>query len=54
MAIYLDAGTTYTKAIVVNESVLDLLPYLHHEQNGRKYYIFPSKLLKNMNFMVVF
>ncbi len=52
MAIYIDAGTTYTKAIVVNESVLDLLPYLHHEQNGRKYYIFPSKLLKNMNFKI--
>ena len=49
MAIYLDAGTTYTKAIVVNESVLDLLPHLHHEQDGRKYYIFPSKSLKNMN-----
>ncbi len=52
MAIYLDAGTTYTKAIVVNESVLDLLPHLHHEQNGRKYYIFPSKSLKNMNLNV--
>lgn len=52
MAIYIDAGTTYTKAIVVNESVLDLLPYLHHEENGRKYYIFPSKNLKNMNLQI--
>ena len=45
MTLYLDAGTTYSKIIAVDESI----DYpLFKELDNRKYYIIPSKEIKNL------
>lgn len=48
---YLDAGTTYSKIIQMgfNDSSDKLLPYFLKEENQKKYYILPSKFLKDLN-----
>lgn len=47
---YLDAGTTYSKLIELgNESTYSsLVPYKVKEENNKKYYILPSKLIKTL------
>lgn len=45
--IYLDAGTTYTKIITIDESFCD--DYFVKSENGKSYYIMPSNFLKGMN-----
>ena len=45
MTLYLDAGTTYSKIIAVNEVVGNLKPVKTEENNS--YYIIESKFLKN-------
>ena len=47
MAIYLDAGTTYSK-IICDNKILDE-SYLSNEKNGKYYYILPSKIIKEQN-----
>lgn len=47
MAIYLDAGTTYSK-IISDERILSE-SYLLNEKNGKYYYIIPSKIIKEQN-----
>lgn len=49
---YIDAGTTYSKIIETGsaDTTIVLKPYLVKEQNGKKYYILPSKMLKTINF----
>jgi len=49
MSVFVDAGTTYTKIITVNEINSDLLPYLHHEFEDKKYFLLPSKLFRSLN-----
>lgn len=49
MAIFVDAGTTYSKIITIDEEVKILLPYFHHENGNKKYYILPSKSLRPLN-----
>lgn len=48
-AFYLDAGTTYSKVIQVGNNIEDILkPFLKKEKDKNKYYILPSKLIKNL------
>lgn len=47
MTLYLDAGTTYSKIIAVNEVVGNLKPVKTEENNS--YYIIESKTLKDYN-----
>lgn len=47
MAIYLDAGTTYSK--IISDSPIFTEEYLIKKQNDRYYYILPSKIVKQKN-----
>ena len=51
MAIYLDAGTTYSK-IISDEKILDESHFCY-EKSGRFYYILPSKIVKEKNIVPV-
>ncbi len=52
MAVFVDAGTTYSKIITINENLSCLVPYFHHEVNEKKYFILPSKIFKSLNLPV--
>lgn len=49
MAIFVDAGTTYTKIVTVGEDVSTLMPYFQHEFGDKKYFILPSKMFRKLN-----
>lgn len=52
MAIYVDAGTTYSKIISIDELPIDLLPYRVKEYKNRHYFIVPSMVLKNFDLKI--
>ena len=47
--IYLDAGTTYSKIIGVNNNIEILDDYLIKKSETKNYYIIPSSLVKSLN-----
>ena len=47
MAIYLDAGTTYSK-VISNDKIFDNDFFLKNF-DGKNYYILPSKIIKEQN-----
>lgn len=47
MAIYLDAGTTYSK-VITNDKILDE-KFCIKNYDGKNYYILPSKIIKEQN-----
>ena len=52
MSVFVDAGTTYSKIIVIDDDISALSPYFHHESSGKKYYLLPSKMLRTLNLPV--
>ena len=50
MSIYLDAGTTYSKIITINESLSGIKPV--KEFGNRTYYILESKFIKDLNLRI--
>ena len=52
MAIFVDAGTTYSKIITIDDEPQVLIPYFHHEIGNKRYYLLPSKNLRSLNLKV--
>ena len=47
MAIYLDAGTTYSK--IITDSISFDEKYLKYQRDGMNYFVLPSKFIKEKN-----